>query len=265
MDHTPYRWIPITRANHPDRLHLSPVIAESIAITAATEEPAVLVREQHRYLLLGPQDRRLPRIAQAAQAAEADGWPAFLRIGGGSAVLLDEGTLSFGATRPCRDLTTLVRNFHELAAGAVAALRRLGLPAEFGAAPGSYCEGPYDIVVRGQKVAGVAQAIRQGFTLVSGMLVVHQDPVAITDRIQRLYRDAGSTQQLSASAVTSLDRLLGRVPPTDELVAALAAGYAETLPLTPDDVRPHEWARAEALMPQRRFPPPGAPQGGSGG
>ncbi len=178
-----------------------------------------------------------------------------LRIGGGSAVLLDEGTLSFGAARPCRDLTTLVRNFHDLAAGAVAALRRLGLPAEFGAAPGSYCEGPYDIVVRGQKVAGVAQAIRQGFTLVSGMLVVQQDPVAITDRIQRLYQDAGSAKQLSASAVTSLDRLLGRVPSTDELVAALAAGYAETLSLEPDDVRPEEWARAEALMHERRFPP----------
>ena len=128
MDHASYRWIPITRQNHPDRLHLSPVVAEAIAITAAGGEPAVLVREQHRYLLLGPQDRRLPRIAEAARAAEADGWPAFLRIGGGSAVLLDEGTLSFGAARPCRDLTTLVRNFRELAAGAVAALHRVGLP-----------------------------------------------------------------------------------------------------------------------------------------
>ncbi len=258
-DAGPYRWLSATAANHGEQLHLSPVLAEAIAVTAAGGEPAVVVREQHRYLLLGPQDRRLPHIAAAARAAEADGWPAYIRIGGGSAVLLDENTLSFGAARPCRDLTTLVKNFHDLAAGAVAALRRLGLPAEFGAAPGSYCEGPYDIVVRGQKVAGVAQAIRQGFTLVSGMLVVQQDPVAITDRIQRLYREAGSTQKLSASAVTSVAQLLGRVPGTAELVGALRAGYAETLALADDDIRPDEWARAEALLPQRRFPPPNLP------
>jgi len=250
-----YRWLTATRRNHPDRLHLSPVLAESVALTAAAGEPAVLVREQHRYLLLGPQDRRLPNVAQAAAAATAEGWPAYLRIGGGSAVLLDEGTISFGATRPCRDLTTLVKNFHELAQGAINALRRLGLPAQFGAAPGSYCEGPYDIIVDGQKVAGVAQAIRQGFTLVSGMLVVHQDPQWITERIQRLYREAGSSQVLSPSAVTSLHLLLGRIPSTEELVEALHAGFADVLPLTPDEIRPLEWERAEELLPTRRFPP----------
>ncbi|MDA8197948.1 MAG: hypothetical protein M0Z54_00770 [Thermaerobacter sp.] len=47
---------------------------------------------------------------------------------------------------------------------------------------------------------------------------------------------------------------MGRVPSTAELFAALAAGYADTLSLEPDDER----ARAEALMHRRRFPPPEA-------
>jgi octanoyl-[GcvH]:protein N-octanoyltransferase len=250
----PYRWLTVTRETHPDRLHLSPVLAEAVAMTAAAGQPAVLVREQHRYLLLGPQDRRLPTVAAAAEAAAAEGWPAFMRIGGGSAVLLDEGTLSFGAARPCRDLTTLVQNFHELAGGAVRALRRLGLPAQFGAAPGSYCEGPYDIVVDGQKVAGVAQAIRQGFTLVSGMLLVNQDPALVTERIQRLYRDAGAPKHLQSSAVTSLAVLMGRSPSRSELIDALRAGYSDAFRLFDDEVRPEEWARAERLLPARRFP-----------
>jgi octanoyl-[GcvH]:protein N-octanoyltransferase len=247
-----FRWIVLDPATAGARFRLSPVMAEALAHSAASGRPVVLVRRQPRYALLGPKDRRLPHLDRAARALEEDGWPVFMRIGGGSAVLLDDHTLSFAVARPCRDLTLLERNFRELAAGVLTTLERLGLPARFGAAPGSYCEGPFDIVVDGRKVAGVAQAIRAGFALVSGMILVDQDPVATTARLQTFYRDAGSTIVLSADAVTHL-HALGVPVTTPELIPLLRQGFAAHFALEEDAITAEEWARAEALYAERRW------------
>jgi len=255
---TAWRWIDVTRTEDPGRLRLAPVLAEVVAESAVDGRPAVLVRSQPRYLLLGPRDRRLPRVGEAVRRVEESGVPVFMRIGGGSAVLLDDRCLSFAAARPCRDLTQLERNFRELARGAARALQRLGLPVQFGAAPGSYCEGPWDLVVRGRKVAGIAQAIRRGYTVVSGMILVDQDPESTTAFVQQFYDWAGSTQVLRAGAVTSLAAELGRRVSQAELVEALRAGFSETLPLEPSALTAEEWQRAEALYPLRQFPSPSA-------
>ena len=250
----PYRWLEVPDDAPAAYLRLSPVLAEAIALTARDGPPAVLVRPQRPYVLLGPQDRRLPRVEQAAATLTARGLPVFMRISGGSAVLLDEHCLSFGAMRACRDLTTLERNFRELAAGALEALRILGVKAAFGAARGSYCEGPWDIVVNGRKVAGISQAIRQGFTLVSGMLLVDQEPVATTAFIQAFYRQAGSDRRFDPEAVTNLSLQLGRPVTREEVRAALRIGYERTLGLAPSAIGDAEWQRAEVLHSQRRFP-----------
>lgn len=260
-----YRWVTIRSQQDSDNFWLSPVMAEVIGHSAAEGHPTVLVREQPRYLLLGPKDRRLPRILEATKTVENEGWPVFMRIGGGSAVLLDDTCLSFAVARPCRDLTTLEKNFRELGQGAIEALHTLGLPAQFGAAPGSYCEGPYDLIVGGKKVAGISQAIRQGFALISGMILVSQDPKATTARIQRLYQEAGSDQRLSSDAVTSLETLLGHELSLETLRESLFQGFQTALgPLVSDRVRDEEWDRARAIYPVRRFPSSVRPQEATG-
>lgn len=252
----PYRWLTLTQELDADRLWLSPVMAEAVALTAAAGRPSILVREQPRYVLLGPKDRRLPRITEAARELEREGIPVFMRIGGGSAVLLDHHCVSFAVARPCRDLTTLERNFREMAEGVILGLQALGLPAGFGAAAGSYCEGPYDLVVEGRKIAGVAQAIRRGFSLVSGMILVDQDPVSTTATIQRLYDMAGSTTRLRADAVTSLQALVHRPVSHQELFSCLEEGFRQAFgSLVPDPISEAEWDEAAALYPSRRFPP----------
>lgn len=250
-----YRWVELDQTREPDVFELSPVMAEAIAYTAAGGQPTILIRRQPPYLLLGPQDRRLPQLERAVNEVQAGGWPTFMRIGGGSAVLLDDRCLSFAVARPCRDFTTLERNFRELAGGVIRALHDLGLPAKFGQAAGSYCEGPYDIVVHGQKVAGVSQAIRRGFALVSGMVLLDQDPVATTAHIQRFYQSAGSDKVLQASAVTNLSRLLDRPILHAELTTALRGGFAAQFSLVVDRLTAQERATAQTLYPLRRFPP----------
>lgn len=249
-----YRLLRLPADAPAERLALSPTIAEAVALSVASGEspPTVLFRHQQPYVLLGPDDRRLPRLADGLAFWRDRGLPVYERISGGSAVVLDGHCLSFAVARPCRDLTMLHRNYREMAGGIVRGLQLLGLPAEFGPAPGSFCEGPYDIVVDGVKIAGVAQAIRRGFALVSGMVLLDQDPAAVTDLLNAFYRFSGVDKNLRADAVTNVARLLGRPVSAAEVEAALKAGFQEQAELEEQPVGDDEWARARDLVPRRR-------------
>ncbi|MCY0877829.1 MAG: lipoate--protein ligase family protein [Firmicutes bacterium] len=238
-----------------EELRLSPVLAETVARwCAAKEATAVVIRHQSPYVLLGPKDRRLPNLSHAVQWLESQGYPVFMRIGGGSAVLLDGDCLSFAVSRPCRDLTAWQDNFLTMSRGVIRALHALGIPAEFGRAAGSYCEGPYDLVVHGRKIAGIAQAIRGGFALVSGMLLVRQDPERTTHLLQEFYHRAGSPLRLEASAVTALHRFPGLAGVTlAQVEQALIDGFAADYALSPQPLSSAEKALAQQLLTERRL------------
>lgn len=235
-------------------LALSPVLAEVVAGSAAARQTsAVLIRRQTPYVLLGPQDARLPELTQAVQWLRAQSLPVFSRISGGSAVLLDPGCISFAVAKPCRDLTSWEQNFRQMTQGVITALRQLGFDAGFGRAVGSYCEGPYDLVVDGRKIAGVAQAIRGGFALISGMVLVTQDPVATTGLLQEFYRRAGSDRRLNPDAVTSLGQLAPQsgIDP-DGVHTALVRGFSDQFDLYSDPLTTPEVDVARRLYWQRQ-------------
>lgn len=241
--------------NDQEALALSPVLPEVVAKTAADrDEWVVIVRRQDPYVLLGPKDQRLPHLSDAVAWLESLGYPVFVRIGGGSAVMLDATCLSFGVARPCRDLTIWEKNFRELSEGTLRGLKRLGIPAEFGRAVGSYCEGPFDLVGDGKKIAGIAQAIRQGFSLVSGMVLVHQDPLQTTALLQEFYERAGSNLRLDPGAVTALNQFPGQSTVTvDAVQEALVAGHQEIYDLYPEPLTPSEWESANTLYHTRQL------------
>ncbi len=238
-------------------LHLSPALAEAIATSVAAHAapPTYGLRRQRPYVLLGPQDLRLPRTEAGVAWLQAQGLPVYVRVGGGAAVLLDEGCLSFFAAIPTRDLGSVDENFRALTAPVRTALARLTVPVRFGRAPGSFCEGPQDLVSQGgRKIAGVSQALRRGYSLVSGMLLVRQDPVATTALLQEFYRRAGSGRELRASAVTSLAQELGRAPSLEEVRQAIVEAAGELgWDKEPSMPSPQEAAGAEELLGRRRF------------
>lgn len=240
-----------------EHLTLSPVLPETIARTVAdTGQPAVLIRRQLPYVLLGPKDRRLPRLNDAVQWLNDLGYPTYMRIGGGSAVVLDEECLSFAVAQPSRDFTTWESNFRSMGQGVIDGLAHLGIITHFGSAPGSYCEGPYDLLYGPQKVAGIAQAIRGGFALVSGMLLVRQDPARTTAILQEFYHRAGSSIQLRAEAVTALHRLPGQSRLTvHDVEEALVAGFADNYPLQAKQITAEEWNLSRDLLESRRIHP----------
>lgn len=251
-----YRWIVWNGRASSEHARLAPVVAEALAETAATGQPALVVRQSPAYLLFGPQDRRWPRFTDAVRWSYDRGYPAFMRIGGGSVVWVDADTIAFAAARPCRDLTAMQANYRELAGPVVDLFTAWGIPAQFGAAPGSYCEGPWDIVVAGQKLVGVAQAIRAGYTLVSGLILVRQDPIRATQLLEAVYAAGGFPQTLNPAAVTHLEALLGRSVTDAAVIDGLYKAYSRVFDLVPSAVTPAEQARAATLLATRQIPRP---------
>lgn len=197
----------------PTLLPLSPALAEWAGEEAArTGEDFFVLRRQSPYFLLGPGDRRLPDVPSALAWAAARGIPLYRRIGGGSLVFLDGGCLSFASAVRCRDVGHITHHFTALTRPIFLAFERLGLSPSFGAARGSYCEGPWDILTDGRKIAGVSQAMRRGYALVSGMLLVEQDPVVTTSLVNDFYEAGGGGRPFDPAVVTSISRLTdGRV------------------------------------------------------
>lgn len=254
MEKPLYRFVDITPNLPEDTISLSPVLAEVMARTVVQQQvPAVLIRRHHPYILLGPKDRRLPYLDAGVKWLQSQGYAVFMRVGGGSAVLLDQGCLSFGVARPCRDFTMWEKNFREMAQGVILGLRHLGVSSQFGRAVGSYCEGPFDLVSSGQKISGIAQAIRGGYALVSGMLLVNQDPIRTTALLQEFYVRAGSDIRLDARAVTSLNLAAGRDLSLEQVHDALLAGFQECYTLAPQPLTDAEINLARQLYQERQL------------
>ncbi|MGC8489992.1 MAG: lipoate--protein ligase family protein, partial [Clostridia bacterium] len=89
--------------------------------------------------------------------------------------------------------------------------------------------------------------------LVSGMILVSQDPVATTRQIEELYRLGGEPHALRPEAVTNLEQLLNRPVAMEEVESALRAGFASMYDLQPSVLDQGEWERATGLYAARQL------------
>jgi octanoyl-[GcvH]:protein N-octanoyltransferase len=105
---------------------------------------------------------RMENFAQAAAASAARGWPVHVRASGGTTVAHRSGMLN--VSRYETGLTgsiDIAHHFEEFSLWLTNALRSIGVPASTGAIAGSHCDGRFNIVVQGRKVAGTACLLRQ--------------------------------------------------------------------------------------------------------
>lgn len=162
------------------------VTSSMLARTAETGTPAVRVWRPHRQVAFGRLDARASGYERARGAATDRGYRAVERDVGGHAVAYTGETLAFARATPIEDLRSGLGARYEAATVAVLeTLRSLGVDAERGEPPESFCPGEHSVQAGG-KVAGIAQRLQRGAALVAGVVVV-TDRRAIADVLDPVY------------------------------------------------------------------------------
>jgi len=149
------------------------------------------------------------------------------RITGGGGLYLDEGQMGWELVLDRRALgTDLAVITARICAAAAAGLKRLGVPAEF--------RPRNDIEVEGRKLSGTGGVIDGDIVFFQGTLLVDFDPLRMIEAL-RIPVEKLARRDLDDARrrVTSLHEILGRVPPLEEIHAALLEGFREHLGLDP--------------------------------
>ncbi len=151
------------------------------------------------------------------------------RITGGGGLYLDEGQIGWELVLDRRrfrglDLGTIAARICEAAA---VGLRRLGVAAEF--------RPRNDIEIGGRKVSGTGGFVDGHTLFFQGTLLIDFDPAAMIEALKvPVEKLARRDLDDARKRVISLREALGRVPPLDEVYAALLGGFRDHLGLEPE-------------------------------
>ena len=123
--------------------------------------PAVLLWQADENALVVPAAlaRRADMQAPIAMATEQGG-RVVPRGSGGGIVPQGRCTLNLAMVFPCRKGFTLEDGFRLICGVLSAALARFGIAARTGACPGAFCDGAWNVMSGGRKLAGTAQRWR---------------------------------------------------------------------------------------------------------
>jgi lipoate-protein ligase A len=208
-----------TRAGESAQQRVAADAALLEAVRRGEAPPTARVWENRRCLVAARSDRRLPRFGAAAESLEAAGWPVVVRESGGSAVPQGPGILCLSlAFRPAKGAPcTIESSYDALCRPIEAALAELGVACARSEVSGAFCDGRYDLAVRGRKIAGTAQRWRagpggpapgRGALLAHAVLLVDLDLGEASVAVNRFYEVAGGTRRCRADASITLREAL---------------------------------------------------------
>ncbi|MFB6087162.1 MAG: lipoate--protein ligase family protein [Haloarculaceae archaeon] len=163
---------------------------------AESRDPAVRVWRPHRHVAFGRRDANSGGYERARELAADHGFPPVERSVGGRAVAYTGRTVAFGRATPIADPRSGLGDRYDAAiADLRSALAALGVDAEAGEPPNSFCPGAHSLQATGPdgrpgKLVGIAQRVRRRVALVAGVLVV-DDHGTIADVLDPVYDALG--------------------------------------------------------------------------
>lgn len=219
-------------------LHRVSDVAEGLALEAdafAAEDSTALVWTSRTPALVCPASSRHKRDFKAATLRSGQrGWPVHLRPTGGGAVPQGPGVVNlalvltvgrdFGIETGYRLITDVIR----------AALAPQGTELTAGATSGSFCDGAWNLSIRGQKIVGTAQRIRPlkgGWrrVLAHALILVEGDIGPGVGAVNGFHEGLG-LPPVTADAHTTLAKALGpNAPDPTEIARKLVATTRMTL------------------------------------
>ncbi len=127
-------------------------------VVAGQDTRWLRVWRNSRCLVTSRRQGRMPRFAEAAAASAATGWPVAVRRSGGTTVAHRSGVLNISlASLRAGDGNPAVRQYYLALLEIIArALEPFGIAAGHGAVARAHCDGDYNLVWQGRKLAGTA-------------------------------------------------------------------------------------------------------------
>lgn len=201
-------------------------------------------------LVVTRKETRFPDFTEACNQLSQIGWPVIVRASGGTTVPLHAGILNFSLIFPqtTDSKYDLDQIYLALCEPLKRALKRLNLSAEYGETPGSYCDGRYNLNIKGLKVTGTAQKlmvsppnhrnIKQG-VLAQAMLMVEADAAAGTNMVNMFYQLSGNSRRFDPDVAVSIQDIIdcSAYNQAGQLTATLRQLIAEEfLKLTGDSI-----------------------------
>jgi octanoyl-[GcvH]:protein N-octanoyltransferase len=203
---------------------------------AQTQQPFLHFWQQPNTVILGMSDTRLPHFRAGLNALTLAQQTTIIRNTGGLAVPNDSGILNFSYFIPnqARHLSI------EEAYAKTVQLLAHALPEhvlQVGEITGSYCPGKFDLALKGQKIAGLAQRRVQEATCVMGYLTVTGEQAARSELIRTFYRAADPDNQsncptIESQTMTSLATFTQKVYTIESIKQKLLSYFSATQMLT---------------------------------
>jgi lipoate-protein ligase A len=222
---------------------LREVAAGDVPATARIFHPAPT-------LAFGRLDATRPGFPAAAAAARDHGFTPLLRLAGGRAAAYDEASVLVELIAPGGPV---VEGIEDRFAGAatliVKALRAMRITAQVGELPGEYCPGRFSVHAGGVKLAGVAQRVIRGASLVTATVAVGHG-----SQLRGVLVDVYTALGLDWDPATAgaVDDLAPVSAPA--MAAALRAALAGRGPVEASALDPATLRRAQALSGQHLVP-----------
>ncbi|MBC7147375.1 MULTISPECIES: lipoate--protein ligase family protein [Thioclava] len=177
---------------------------------------AALLWSCERALVAPASLSRQPGFKRACSRANDAGWPVHLRATGGD--LVPQGpdivNLSLLFRAPPGAAFGLEDAYRQLTSPICEALSDAGISARYGAVPGAFCDGRFNITIAGRKFAGTAQRWRpmaDGNAVQSHALMLMRSLDGNTvATLNRFYHDCGIDRVIDAGAHVGLHDLLAK-------------------------------------------------------
>lgn len=186
----------------------------------APSPPVFRVWSNAQCLVATRREERLDGFEAARRTSEARGWPVVVRDSGGMIVPHLTGSLHLTLLLPRRDggEPGTDQVYRLLCEPVREALATLGIDASYGQVPRSFCDGRYNLVHDGRKLAGTAQRwrggipghpVRPGLILSHLTLWVEGDMAGATRTVNRFLDEAGGEGDFDPEAATTVRRATG--------------------------------------------------------
>jgi lipoate-protein ligase A len=225
-----FGFVTVHREPLPDGIACEGEWMHGVAATGRTaahlwRAPAGLVVPR-RYTLLPGWKALTPGQAGAVQ----------VRASGGGLVPQGPGVWNLSLMWPAPGATPIDTSavYADLCGEMAAALARLGISATPQPVEGSFCDGRYNLAVRGRKLVGTAQAWRRvsgrPVVLAHAVIVVDADPAELTARANAFEAALGTGTHYSAHALTSVAIEAGDPAVEPRALTVLAEQFARIVP-----------------------------------